>query len=186
MAPQVLNRVCYGSATPPAGHPQRLTIKPAILHDYCRHRVRHCDYPAITPESGNTVRGTFVTGLTDGDIWRLDIFEGDEYARRPVQVKLLDQVGDETGKGNREGDAVEAETYVWIAGRRKLEAGEWDFGLFQTEKMGRWVREDEGFADVERAVETTAKDPTGGRGMRGDITNKLKDGRSKESLKSAV
>lgn len=37
------------------------------------------------------VRGTLVTGLTDGDVWRLDIFEGAEYVRRGVRVSVLRQ-----------------------------------------------------------------------------------------------
>ena len=79
-------------------------------------------------------------GLTSGDIWRLDIFEGDEYVRRKVKVRVLETVGDEDGRGNVLGEEeVEAETYVWVAGEGLLEEGEWDFGVFQKEKIGRWV-----------------------------------------------
>lgn len=85
------------------------------------------------------MRGTYVTGLTDADIWRLDIFEGDEYERQMVTVRLLTNVGDETGKGNVEGSAVSAETYIWSAGQDRLEQGEWDFAEFQREKMQYWV-----------------------------------------------
>ena len=84
--------------------------------------------------SGECVRGTYVTGLTDGDIWRLDVFEGDEYERVRVRLRILQEVGEEGGKGN-----VEGETYVWVAGRERLEEEEWDFGEFVREKMGRWV-----------------------------------------------
>ena len=89
------------------------------------------------------MRGTFVSGLTEGDIWRLDIFEGDEYARRKVELRILDDGGDEE-------EQVEAETYIWIARKDKLEAGEWDFEGFRREKMSAWVgggeEVDEGFA----------------------------------------
>ena len=55
-------------------------------------------------------------------------------------MRVLEKVGDEAGKGNIESEAeVEAETYVWVAGGEGLEEGEWDFGEFQREKMGRWV-----------------------------------------------
>lgn len=94
--------------------------------------MRNCDYPAVTPEAGSTVRGTFVSGLTEGDIWRLDIFEGDEYARRKVRLRVL-------SNRDKEDEEVETETYVWVAGREKLEAGEWDFDAFRREKMGAWV-----------------------------------------------
>jgi len=140
MAPQVLHRVCHGTANPSAAAlAARLKTQPAVLHGYRRHRVLHADYPAILPERGSAVRGTLVRGLTDGDIWRLDIFEGDEYERKSVRARVLETVGDEKGEGNVEGAEVEAETYVWVAGGDQLEDREWDFAEFQGEKMGRWV-----------------------------------------------
>lgn len=140
MAPQVLHRVCHGTANPSAAAlAARLKTQPAVLHGYRRHRVLHADYPAILPERGSAVRGTLVRGLTDGDIWRLDIFEGDEYERKSVRARVLETVGDEKGDGNVEGAELEAETYVWIAGADQLEDREWDFAEFQVEKMGRWV-----------------------------------------------
>ena len=84
------------------------------------------------------MRGAFVEGLTDGDLWRLDIFEGSEYTREEVRVKLLDKVGDEEGHGNVEGEEVSAETYVWAEGSEYLENSEWDFGEFCREKLHRW------------------------------------------------
>ena len=149
MAPPVLHRVCHGSSTPSAFQKSLLTIRPALLPGYRRHKVRGCDYPAIMPSigpfessagTGECVRGTCVTGLTDGDIWRLDIFEGDEYERVRVKVRILQEVGDEDGKGNVGAEEVEVETYVWVAGRERLEEEEeWDFAEFLREKMGRWV-----------------------------------------------
>jgi hypothetical protein len=155
MAPQVLHRVIWGSQTPPTpAHASLLRIRPAILHTHQRHKVKNADYPAILPTkatSNASVRGTLVEGLTDGDIWRLDIFEGSEYARRKVQVHILSQKsstehGDE-GMGdlsqqendNVEGEQVEAETYIWTAGAHRLEAEEWDFAEFVRDKMKRWV-----------------------------------------------
>lgn len=150
MAPQVLHRVCHGSDDPfnPIYAAHQLKTTPAILHNYRRHRVRHADYPAILSVTGDanaTVRGTFVTGLTDADIWRLDIFEGSEYRRENVKARLLTQTGSDSGEGNQEGDEVEAETYVWIGDREDLEEREWDFAEFQREKMKFWIgREGEG------------------------------------------
>ena len=91
------------------------------------------------------MRGTFVTGLTDGDIRRLDYFEGSQYDRCEVKVRLLTHVGDESGEGNIEGEEVEAETYVWRDDERYLEDGEWDFALFRRERMRNWVGESEEF-----------------------------------------
>lgn len=138
MAPAVLHRVIHGTPTPEPWQRDLLTITPALLPGHVRHRVANADYPAVMPASGSTpsstaasVRGTFVTGLTDGDIWRLDIFEGDEYARRDVRVRLL--------SGEEEGEEKVAQTYIWIAGEERLEKEEWDFDEFVREKMGRWV-----------------------------------------------
>jgi len=164
MAPPVLHRVIWGSQTSPTpAHASLLHIRPAILHAHRRHKVKQADYPAILPVgTSSSVRGTLVEGLTDGDIWRLDIFEGSEYQRRKVKVKVLqpknDNTSTEEGMGdlsqkeedNIEGEEVEAETYIWTAGAHRLEAEEWDFTEFVRDKMKRWVgREaaetDEGF-----------------------------------------
>ena len=103
MAPQVLHRVCHGGSQPdnPIYKSHKLKMFPAILHNHRRHRVIGADYPAIIPYEGSTVRGTYVTGLTDNDIWRLDIFEGSQYVRLDVKPRLLTHVGDEDGKGER-------------------------------------------------------------------------------------
>ena len=149
MAPAVLHRVIYGTSTPAAWQTSLLRIRPALLRSFQRHKVLHADYPAILPaNSAASVRGTLVTGLTDGDIWRLDIFEGYEYQRRKVRVRVLAEAGEGMGtidmqggaaEDAEEGEEVEAEVYVWVAGKHRLEAQEWDFGEFVREKMGRWV-----------------------------------------------
>ena len=187
MAPQVLHRVIWGSASPPTPvHAGLLSIRSAVLKGHVRRRVKSKDYPAVTPSSGEEVRGTLVTGLTDGDVWRLDIFEGGEYERRDVRVRVL---------GEEEGEEVQAQTYIWVAGEKLLEAEEWDFEHFVKEKMGRWVGEevdDEGFkglfvyceqaggfgltdVDVDDAVKAL-QDPTGGRSANGEITRQLENG----------
>ena len=134
MAPQVLHRVLFGSTSPHSSQLEALKIQPAILPRYVRHRVAHCDYPAIQPSSEPSacVRGTFVQGLTPADQWRLDIFEGNQYKRVKVRIQILDP----TNKHKKE---AEAETYVWSAPEEELEKGEWDFEEFRREKMSRWV-----------------------------------------------
>lgn len=138
MAPQVLHRVIFGTTTPTPAQASRLIIRPALLTHYMRHKVFECDYPAIIPSSepGACVRGSYVQGLTAGDQWRLDLFEGDQYSRIKVRPQLLDKDGKSTTE-------VEAETYVWIDKEVGLEDGEWDFEEFRIEKMGRWVGYDE-------------------------------------------
>jgi len=110
------------------------------------------DYPAIIPIEGSEVRGSVVTGLMEGDVYRLDIFEGYQYERKVVKVKVLKDIKlDEaaassvdrsstcSGAKEEEEEYVEAETYVWICGRDTLEPEEWDFEQFKKEKMRAWM-----------------------------------------------
>lgn len=198
MAPPVLHRVIYGSTEPEEWQKQLTTVRSALLQGYTRHKVKHADYPAILPHSTTSssetessrpsVRGSLVTGLTDGDIWRLDIFEGTQYTRQKVRVKALkntalDALVDEADLEAHVEEEVEAETYVWTDRRSDLEQEEWDFEEFKREKMWAWVGQaranagvevDEGFGDVDRAVQGEQKqDPTGGRGAGGKITREL-------------
>lgn len=173
MAPEVLHRVIHGQATPEKWQKDLLKIRPAVLHGYRRHRVRGADYPGIIPvsspdESSRTsVLGTLVSGITDGDIYRLDKFEGSEYSRERVRVRTLRDsalLGTSAGQNAKEfetneqlrevldiagkesldeGDEVEAVTYVWTAGEERLEDAEWDFGTFKRDKMAWWVGADE-------------------------------------------
>ena len=78
------------------------------------------------------MRGTCVFGLTDADIWRLDIFEGSEYLRKKVKIKVLED-GLEV--------EVDAETYIWCGPQDGLENQEWSFDDFKAEKLHRWIGE---------------------------------------------
>ncbi|KAL8837294.1 MAG: hypothetical protein Q9170_002589 [Blastenia crenularia] len=199
MEPQVLYRVCYGSSNPTSFQKSLLKIRPAILHHHCRHRVLDRDYPAIVSSPEDSVRGTYVQGLTDGDIIRLDIFEGDEYERRKVKIRGLEVEGDDHGKGNVVGPEAEADTYIWVAGNEKLDEGEWDFGEFRREKMQRWIGNREEYnqrrslnttqlimADIDEVARARDGDPTGGRGRNGIITGNLNNRPGKSLLESAV
>jgi hypothetical protein len=137
MAPEVLYRVCFGeSRRRDTAAIAKLSIRPAILHDHCRHKVIVVDYPAVIPQTGASVRGTYVTGLSDRDIRNLDWFEGDEYARKFVMPVLL--------KENQKGEMIEAgemvaETYIWVDGVERLEKVEWDYDHFRKEKLKNWA-----------------------------------------------
>lgn len=141
MAFPVLSRVIYGTMPPETWQVTSLRIRPAVLHSYCRYQVRSVDYPGIVPEAGRTVRGTYVEGLTEGDIWRLDAFEGNEYERKKVNVKILSDSGEET-------EEVGSETYVYVAGRDNLNDDEWDFQEFMRSKLSRWVGESKEYSGM--------------------------------------
>ena len=164
MVPQILHRVIHGRSDPEPWQKALLKFRPAILHGFKRHRVRDADYPGIVPVETSTadvsaddtsVLGTLVSGLTDGDIYRLDMFEGGDYTKENVSVRALlgeansdgnnlQNVLDAAGtKGVDEGERVSAVTYVWTGGREELEEAEWDFETFKRDKLARWVGADE-------------------------------------------
>ena len=182
MAREVLHRVCHGKSKPTEAQQKAFTIIPAILHNHCRHRVKYADYPGTVAQAGHSVRGTYVTGLTDKDILRLDTFEGDEYARRHVQVRLLRGTGPFEEK-----EEVSTATYIFIGGDDRLEKREWDFEEFRNEKMkGRWSDDSVEYEEVDKVVRDE-HDPTGGRSIGGEkdkLLNSVED--EKEVLESAV
>ncbi len=118
------------------------TFHPALLPGYSRRRVRDADYPGITEEEGHVVRGVFATGLTEANLYRLDYFEGSEYERRKVKVKLLDQAPD--GSMGAEGQEVDAHVYIF-KDPSHLETREWDFDEFRREKLRYWSRAEVAF-----------------------------------------
>ena len=189
MAPAVLYRVLYGTTDPELWQKKLTTVRPALLPSHRRHHVKFASYPAIVPCDGSSVRGSVVTGLTQGDVYRLDIFEGSQYERKKVKVKVLKNVGLDAVLQNGDledhtSEEVDAETYIWKDDLDGLEDGEWDFEEFKREHMRFWVGEvqsdesgvevDEGFADVDNAVAAqNGIDHTGGRGLNGAISKQL-------------
>lgn len=216
MAPKVLRRVCYGPHARETATSTAITVRPALLQSYRRHRVLGAEYPAIVPHKSSTVRGTLVEGLTDGDIWRLDIFEGDEYERKKVSVRVITSEEQGTGEPSEEqlGDAIQAESYIWNSRKDQLEDKEWDFDEFMREKMVNWAGEEGKTRDdmkgefdlvdkslkqyfqadsscdeteVDEAVEAHQRDPMGGRGVNGSIGKAVEESqKEKEALKSAA
>ncbi|KAJ9148226.1 hypothetical protein NKR23_g5179 [Pleurostoma richardsiae] len=139
MEPQIFYTVCYSSGDPPRHIKKKHAFNPAILHGYCRRRINDADYPGMIEDPDHSVRGTYVTGLTDDNIEKLDSFEGSDYERRKVKVRLLTKVGDDKGHGNEEGEEVTADTYIFLD-KNELENKEWDFEEFRREKMQIWTR----------------------------------------------
>ncbi|KAJ4315641.1 hypothetical protein N0V94_005838 [Neodidymelliopsis sp. IMI 364377] len=144
MAPEVLHRVCHGTVEPTNEQHLRLPSRPARLLHHQRHRIKGLDYPAVIPcESPHAaVLGQLVSGLTDEDMWRLDIFEGKEYERRKVDVEIMDE---KTGEVER----AECETYIWTSDETLLDKREWNFEKFHKEVMKDWMgfRNEHGYVD---------------------------------------
>lgn len=140
MEPQVFYSVCYDNKSPPSDTQERHTFTPAILHGYCRRRVRYADYPGMIEDAEHAVRGTIVSGISKANLERLDFFEGGQYDRRVVRPKLLVEEGDEkTGAGNVEGEQIVTESYIYL-NKNDLEDKEWDFSEFKRDKLQKWTR----------------------------------------------
>lgn len=162
MVPAILHRIIHGSSTPEPWQKALLTTRPALLPGYRRYRVKGADYPAIlpyAPPESSSVLGVVVTGLTEGDVLRLDVFEGTMYEKRSVKVKVpkrkgapededdkslqkgLDHTAHLTGKQEEdEMEEVEATTYVWTDPEEDLDMGaEWDFESFKRDKLTWWI-----------------------------------------------
>lgn len=121
---------------------------------YTRHHVKDEDYPGLieakhmalvdeyefgldlTDHSDETTRGTLVSGLNEKDIRLLDIFEGDEYTRKPVEIALLGEpcqlshlppsIADPTQRTDAaEIGTASAETYIWTASYKRLDQKAW-------------------------------------------------------------
>ncbi|KAK0739539.1 hypothetical protein B0T21DRAFT_362820 [Apiosordaria backusii] len=141
MVPDVFYTVCYNHMDVAPEIKALHTFTPAILHGYCRRRVRGADYPGITLDKDHKVFGMYASGLTRANMTKLDYFEGPQYVRRTVDVKLLDKVGDLKGEGNVEGETKRAEVYVFNPFHEDhLEDKEWDLEEFKRDKLQSWTR----------------------------------------------
>ncbi|KAG9195638.1 hypothetical protein G6011_00759 [Alternaria panax] len=59
-----------------------------------RRHVEGAHYPVVIPSTQESeVQGTLVEDLTDGNIWRLDIFKSDECERKDIKVRALESKG---------------------------------------------------------------------------------------------
>ncbi|KND93973.1 Protein AIG2 [Tolypocladium ophioglossoides CBS 100239] len=144
MAPEVFFSVCYGNKLPPKAIRDLHTFTPAILNDHCRHRVQYADYPAVIPEQGRSVRGVYVTGLTDANVKKLDYFEGSEYERVEAKVYVLQE------KDGKEvvGEVKDTSVYIFLV-PKNLEKREWDYEEFRRNKMQMWTRGEWALGDGE-------------------------------------
>lgn len=104
---------------------RRIEGRPAVLENARRLRVKGQDYPSLISANG-TVSGVLYENLTSGDIAALDLFEGPEYDRRPVEVVV-------------DGQKIEAETYFTSnAGLLLLEETEWTPDMLSPDRLNQF------------------------------------------------
>jgi len=103
--------------------------EPARLDGYSRHPVIGTDYPGIRPTGHAHVPGMLYRDVPAVGLSRLDHFEGDEYVRESVEVRLDN------------GTMETAWVYVFHPGQHHRLAPEaWDFDHFLVEGKTRFLK----------------------------------------------
>ena len=112
--PDVWSRVVQG----------RYRSLPTVLHGYTALRVRDADYPGLVKHEDLQVEGIVYLDVSESDLRRLDLFEGEEYLR--IEVQPVDMAG----------NLVDAQTYLYNPEYpHRLEDAPWNYDEF--ERIGR-------------------------------------------------
>ncbi|KAF9188211.1 hypothetical protein BGZ51_000738 [Haplosporangium sp. Z 767] len=149
MEPRVL-----ASITRPGPEADLYTVR-ASIEGYIRHPYHDAPYPGMIPSQDKmqAVEGLLVFGHTLMDRFRLDQFEGSEYTREVLSVKILDPVpGAYNVEGRHkplsQGDLVQAYVYIFTGPREHLDQSrEWDFEAFQRDHLDVWMKTSSDFGD---------------------------------------
>lgn len=64
----------------------RLSCTEAVLRDFFRSGILGEEYPGIVPRSGAAVSGVLYLDLPETAVRRLDLFEGEMYERRTIEI----------------------------------------------------------------------------------------------------
>lgn len=80
----------------------------AVLADHARFAITGETYPGMVMQSGATVDGILYFDVDAADVARLDAFEGVDYRRVAVQLRLVD------------GSELAAQTYLYNIPQRLL------------------------------------------------------------------
>ena len=119
MFPQIWRRVVRGSYRP----------APATAHDFIRLALADDTYPGMVARAGEQVDGVLYCDVDAQDVAALDAFEGCEYERSEIAVKMP------------AGEIVIAGTYIFLA-RQRLSAVSWEPQAFQMSRfIGAYCRD---------------------------------------------
>lgn len=129
MSRQVFSRVICGKME--LDDDVNVELSQGVIEGYERHALKGLDYPAVIPQPGSQVRGVIGYNITDEQVKKLDIFEGDEYAREKVQA------WDEHKQKH-----VTVNAYVWTGDKSVLLDQDWNFDQFVQTKMANWISEE--------------------------------------------
>ncbi|KAF9209876.1 hypothetical protein BGZ49_010406 [Haplosporangium sp. Z 27] len=147
MEPRVLN-----SVTRPGPESNLHSVR-ATIEGFVRYPYHGMPYPGMiaSEDKNHIVEGLLVFGHTLMDRIRLDQFEGSEYTREILSVRVLDPVpGSFNQQGQSKplaaGELVSAYVYVFSGPHKHLDmTREWDFEAFQREHVTIWMNTSEDF-----------------------------------------
>ncbi|KAK2002020.1 AIG2-like family protein [Colletotrichum falcatum] len=148
MEPKVFFTVVQGNSDPPQVIKDLYTFTPAVLAGYTRYCIQDVSYPGMVPEESGSVLGIYATGLTDANVTKLDLFEGSQYEKKIVKVKV--QGGG--GGGQEAEEEKEATAYIYKR-PELLKRQEWSFGNFLKHNLQLWTRESYVFEDCDDSAE---------------------------------
>ena len=100
----------------------RYRAMPATLDDHARFGIGDETYPGMIPSPGSRVAGVLHLDVDDGDLDRLDRFEGDDYRRATVDVTGAD------------GATRNAQTYLYLLPQRLLPTA-WEPDAFAMQRF---------------------------------------------------
>ncbi len=101
----------------------------AVLDGYAAYRFVGRNYPGLVPDAGRQVSGVLYTRLDREIVTRLDRYEGDEYRKLRVRVRLAD------------GRLRPAWVYLCRHPlRHRLSRESWDYQLFVDKELDDYLR----------------------------------------------
>lgn len=114
MFPEVWQRVVRGNYRSAAAH----------LDGHARYRIEEATYPGMIVQAASGVDGKVYFDVSLPDVAALDLFEGDDYRRNTVHVRL------DSGK------LIEAGAYIYLL-PHNLSASPWLPEAFELERFIR-------------------------------------------------
>lgn len=123
----------YGTLQVPAIFQQivgrALVAEPATLLGFARYRVQARVYPAIVEQASGRVEGLVYAGLSGAELEQLDLYEGDLYERRGIEL-------------SKQSVDLQAHVYVLRAGQHHLLSSEaWDLDTFTRDHLDDYLNQ---------------------------------------------
>ncbi|KAG0284342.1 hypothetical protein BGZ96_011277 [Linnemannia gamsii] len=160
----LMNEKVLNAVTRPGPDSNTLFAIKATVQGYTRFTYHNQPYPGmvLSKDPTETVEGLLVFGHTAQELYRLDQFEGPEYPRSTLPVRLSASVPSSYTlngrvKGYGEGETVNAYVYLFTGPMEHLDQNRpWDYEKFKKEHVDDWMSID---ATFQYMVERAEREP---------------------------